>query len=130
VDGWTETLNPFVWVIKPNTRPAGPWQVGVREDDELAKRDTDGSVLDADFDAGTDTSMDVDVTAGQFWTTAAGEFPFDVNVGGAQVTVSAIGAPAGSVQTFTVSATIANGVNKTVTAGTDVRLWRPTIRSL
>jgi hypothetical protein len=101
----------------------------VRDDDELAKRDTDGSVLDANFVAGTDTSMDVDVTAGQFWTTAAGGFPLDVDAGGAQVTVSAVGAPAGTVQTFTVSATIANGVNKTVPAGTAVKLWRPTIRA-
>jgi len=130
VDGWTETISPFLVVMKPNGRPAGAWQVGVREDDALAKRDTDGSVLDADFDAGTDTSMDVDVTRGLAWTTDAGEFPFDVNVAGAQVTVSAIGAPAGTVQTFTVSATIANGINKTVDAGAEVRLWRPTIRSL
>lgn len=129
VDGWVETDSPFLWSIRPNTRPAGPWQVGIRDDDDLAKRDTDGSILDAAFDAGTDTSMDVDVTAGQFWTTAAGDYPLELNVGGCRVTASACGAPAGSVQTFTVSATIVNGVNKTVPAGTAVKLWRPTIRA-
>lgn len=130
VEGWTEQISAHDWPVTLHTSPAGVWQIGVRDDDVLGRRDTAGSVLDADFDAGTDTSMDVETTLGPLWTQVAGHFPFDLNVGGARVTVSAIGAPTGQVQTFTVSATIVNGVAKTVPAGTAVHLWRRSYRAL
>lgn len=130
LQGYTETFDLFDWSIEMVGSPAGPWTVGVLEDDVLGKLDTAGSVLDADFVAGTDTTMDVETTLGPLWTTDAGEFPFDLWVGGAQVTVTAIGAAVGQVQTFTVSATIGNGVAKTIPAGSTVRLWSPIVLAL
>lgn len=129
-EGWVETITSDRWRADLDCSPAGPWQVGVRDDTDRGRRDTSGSVLDADFDAGTDTTMDVETTVGPFWTTAAGDLPFDLNVGDAQVTVTAIAAPVGQVQTFTVSTTIGNDITKTVPAGTPVHLWRPTVRAL
>jgi hypothetical protein len=97
------------------------------------RRDTAGSVLDAAFDAGTDTSFDVETTLGPLWgQTGASNIslPFDVNISGARVRVTAIGAPTGQVQTFTCQQAILNNVNKTIAAGVDVRLWQPAVRGL
>ena len=94
----------------------------------FGKRDSGDSTLSADFIAGTNTSMTVAIASGLLWTTAGGDFPLELDVGGARITVTAISG-ASSPQTFTVSATVVNGVAKTVPAGTKVRLWRPTVRA-
>jgi hypothetical protein len=74
--------------------------------------------------------MDVETTLGSEWTTAAGHVPFDIDVAGARVHVTAIGAATAGVQTFTVDANTVNGVNKSIAAGTAVKLWRTAYRSL
>ena len=130
IEGYTETLSLFEWEIEVNGSPAGAWDVGVRDDGDTARYDTAGAVLDADYDAGTDTSLDVETTLGPLWTTESADLPFDVNIGDIRVHVTAIGAAAGQVQTFTVDAATVNGVTKLVPAGTAVRLWKPTVRAL
>jgi hypothetical protein len=133
LDGYVEELSRFHWAMSLNVSPAGPWQSGVRDDTGLGIRDTGGSVLNSSFAAGTATSMSVSTTLGPLWAVTAASnsaLPFDVNVGGYQITVTAIGAAAGSVQTFTVSTVIANGmVAKTLAAGTSVSVWRPARRA-
>ena len=62
------------------------------------------------------------------WTTSAGDFPFDITVGGERMTVTNI-TGSSSPQTFTVARGM-NGVVKTQAAGTDIRLWQPTLISL
>ena len=121
VDGYTETIHAFGWEIELHSVPGSPWAIAVAD---TAKVDTAGSELDADFDAGTDTSMSVDITSGPLWTTDAGEMPIVIECGGCVLTVSAISG-ASSPQTFTVSATVVNGVEKTIPAGTAVRLAQP-----
>ena len=65
------------------------------------------------------------------WTTDPADFPFDIDVGGARLTVTAIGAEEGpGVQTFTVEATSKNGVVKPIPIDTPVRLWKPAYRAL
>ncbi len=59
------------------------------------------------------------------WTTAAADFPFDIAAGGERMTVTNI-TGSSSPQTFTVARSV-NGVAKSQTAGTDVRLWQPAI---
>jgi len=130
VDGWTEEISTSLWTVTAATRPGRPHEVAVLGDSTRGKLDTGGSQLNSVFVAGTDTSMSVLVTKGQGWVTAGGEFPFDVAVSGARVTVTAIGALAAGVQVFTVSATISNGVNKSIAAGTAVSLWRPSVIGL
>lgn len=125
--GWRETLDFFGWGLSINSTPAGPWEVGIRDDDERGKRDTAGSELAASIDA-DDTSATVATTLGPLWTTDAAEFPFDLNIGGEQITVTAISG-ASSTQTFTIVRSV-NGVSKSHAAGADVRLWRPTIRAI
>jgi len=62
------------------------------------------------------------------WTTSGGDFPFDVRIGGEQMTVTTI-TGSSSPQTFTVARGI-NGVVPAQAAGADVRLNQPTILSL
>jgi hypothetical protein len=130
LEGYVERLSPHRRTITANTRPGGPWDTAVRDDGDVSRYDTAGSVLDATYVAGTDTSMDVETTLGPTWTTAAGHVPFDIDVAGARVTVTAIGAATAGVQTFTVDAATVNGVNKSIPAGTAVKLWRTAYRSL
>ncbi|MET7949213.1 hypothetical protein [Micromonospora sp. NPDC005324] len=74
------------------------------------------------------TSLSVATAAGPVWTTNVAHVPFDVNVAGERVTVTAISG-ASSPQTFTVTRAV-NGVEKGHAAGTDVRLWQPLILGL
>jgi hypothetical protein len=67
--------------------------------------------------------MVMDVSAA--WTTTGGDFPFDINIGGEQVTISAIAAWAGGGQNFTISARSVNGIVKTHAVGEAVNVWLP-----
>jgi len=127
--GFTETLSTFTQQLVIAAAPGGPYDVGVWNDDDAAgveasRFDSEYTTLDADYDAGSDTSLTVDIEAGRsLWSTVAGDAPFDVDIAGARVHVTAV-AGASSPQTFTVSAATVNGVTKTIPAGTPVRLWK------
>ena len=69
------------------------------------------------------TSLSVSTSTGPVWTTNAGHVPFDINIGGERMTVTAISG-ATSPQTFTVTRAV-NGVEKHHSAGASVRLWQP-----
>ncbi|MEU0761576.1 hypothetical protein ABZ351_18115 [Streptomyces microflavus] len=128
--GYTETLGPVEWTLAMNCAPAGPWQVGAVADPVRGRVDTSGSELAADVTASSPT-LSVAVTAGRPWITSSAfpaEFPFDVQLGGEIVTVTAI-TGGSSPQTFTVTRAV-NGVVKPHPAATDVRLAHPTIVAL
>ena len=126
VIGYSEVIDQFEHVITYVCQPESPWHVAVRDDADLGRRDSADSTLAAAVDS-DDTSWSV-ATPSVLWTTAAGDFPFDVMAGGERVTVTAISG-ASSPQTFTVTRAV-NGVQKSHTAGTDVRLFRPAYRAL
>ena len=127
VQGYSELLHQFRWELEFNCTPYGPWEVGVRDDTDRARRETAGSELASGVDA-DDTVLSVSTTLGPLWATAAGDMPFDITVGGERMTVTAISG-ATSPQTFTVTRS-ANGIVKSHDAGADVRLPRPTVRAL
>lgn len=127
VDGWTETDSPFLWQVRPNTRPAGPWEVGVLEDAARGKLGTAGSELSTGIDD-NDTSLSVATTLGPLWDPADAQDGFDIAIGGERMTVTDISGTS-SPQTFTVTRSV-NGVVKAHDAGATVRLWRPTIIAL
>jgi hypothetical protein len=131
VYGATETLGDFAEQIAWNTVPESPYEVAVVATGSAAADyhiDTDGSSLHAGITSGA-TSMQVDSGAGvTLWTTTAGDFPFDVMMGGEQITVTNI-TGASSPQTFTITRSV-NGVVKAHTAGEDIRLAFPAILAL
>jgi hypothetical protein len=67
-------------------------------------------------------------SASPLWTTAAGDVPFDVAIGGEQVTVAAVSG-SGSPQKFTVLRAV-NGVAKTQATGTALALFCPPVLAL
>lgn len=90
VEGVTEVLGIRTWTMTFNCSPAGPWTVGQLDDAVLGRLDTDGSQLLAAATA-TDTVLRVQTTSGPRWTTASGDYPYDLVVGGEVVTATACG---------------------------------------
>ncbi|MCP3817837.1 hypothetical protein NLX86_06705 [Streptomyces sp. A3M-1-3] len=90
VEGYAETIgHPNDWDIVFNCSPAGPWEVGVRDDATLGRRDTAGSSLAAAIDAAA-TALTVATTVGPVWTEDPAHMPITVRAGGEEMTVSAI----------------------------------------
>lgn len=129
VEGITESLSPSGWTVEFTCSPAGPWTVGVVEDEVLGRADTAGTVLAVDVDAET-TTWELDTTTGPEWITTAShptEFPFDLEAGGEVVTVTAITGTGTQVATVTRAV---NGVSKPHAAGTPVSLAHPAVAAL
>ncbi len=111
------------WHQSLNCVPETPFETGILDDLVYGHADTDGSSLHTGIGT-ADASMIVD-SAGIIWTTTAPDFPFDVIMGGEQVTVTNI-TGAASPQTFTITRSV-NGVVKSHSAGEDIRLAFPMI---
>jgi hypothetical protein len=124
VGGYTETIGTHRRLIAFNCEPASPYDIGVY-DDAGSRYDSSHSTTAAQITTGTSTSLSVAVEAGRsLWTTSGAAVPFDINLAGARVRVTAVSG-ASSPQTFTISATVVNGINKVIASGTPVRLWSP-----
>lgn len=124
VRGMTETLAPFEWFITTNCTPESPWQVA---EYGTARYGTEYSSLSASATSSA-TSITVATSTGPLWTTSAGDFPLDIEIGGERMTVTAISG-ASSPQTFTVTRSV-NGITKAHDSGSAVRLFTPAIRAL
>jgi hypothetical protein len=119
-----ERFNGFLWYLELVCAPFFPYLVGEYEaaEGETYRYDTAGSSLASSFESGVDTSMSVDIDILPLWTTDGDEVPFDIECGGVRLTVTAISG-ASSPQTFTITQTPVNGVEKVIPAGTAVSLW-------
>lgn len=124
VQGYTEYIENYRHHITFNCTPESPYRVATLDSDVLGHADTEGSELVSEVTS-TATSLSVSTTSGPIWTTDVDDLPFDVIVGGEQMTVTAISGSS-SPQTFTVTRSV-NGVVKTHSSGTEVRLWQPMI---
>lgn len=104
--------------------PAKPYTVAVAGTAHAA---TAGSVLAAGAISSA-PFLSVATIAGNIWTTAAGDFPFDINVAGERMTVTNI-TGASSPQTFSVTRSV-NGVVKAQVLNTPVQLWTLPVAAL
>lgn len=125
IEGWTETITAGSHMLALNTSPAqGPtYQL---DDVVLGHIDTDGSTLAGSTLNTTALAFQVATTnAGSpLWTRSGSDFPFDINIGGEQITISGISGTS-SPQTFTASARSVNGVVASHSVDTAVSLWQP-----
>jgi hypothetical protein len=127
IAGTSETEGGYLYQISWNALPESPYETGIVGDATYGHEDTDGSTVHTAINA-TTTTMLVDTTnaASPLWTTAAGDFPFDITVTpragltGEQMTVTNISGSS-SPQTFTVVRSV-NGVVIAHGSGEDVRL--------
>jgi hypothetical protein len=121
VEGYTETIEPYGWMIAANSSPAGPWHVGVLAStsgdtaDFLGHLDWDSCVTAEALDS---TETGVDVTTSPLITTTADDFPFDILIGGERMTATACSGVS-NPQTLTVTRSV-NGVVKTHLTGVAV----------
>ncbi len=120
IEGYREILpSQLEWRVEANCSPYQPWRVPVIEGagDTGWRLDSGGSTLAANVPPGS-TSLSVVVSDGVLWSTVAGDYPRDIDVGGVQVTVTAVSGAA-SPQTFTITP-----VAYLLPAGATVKLWR------
>lgn len=125
--GYVEAIRPTLWTVKLSTVAAQPWSVAVVEGTGAPAEpewrvDADASTLAAGVDD-NDTTLSVATTTGPLWTTAAGDRPFDIDVGGERMTVTGL-TGASSPQSFTVTRAVGD-VIKSHSSGATVRLWKP-----
>lgn len=124
VQGWSEVLDQRTWTLVLVTAPAAPYAIGLwsGSPDEYAGRwDVEDSTLSSGATSSA-TSLSV-ASPTTLWTTTGGDFPFDLNIAGVRITVTAISG-ASSPQTFTVTRSV-DGFDLALTASTKVSLWRP-----
>jgi hypothetical protein len=129
--GFEERLTNFQWDIGVNCSPASPWAMAVVEDTgEFGFRaETDGSSLNGNHSSSA-TSLSV-ASDSIVWTDSATnptDFPFDVNIAGVRITVTAITGTT-SPQTFTVLRSV-DGFDVALSDGAAVSLWRKTYLGL
>lgn len=124
VQGSAEELGNYEHAITLNCSPASPYEVAVY--DVQGRYESYGTTTNEALDT-TETGVDVTTPTGPLWSTAASGF--DVMVGGERMTVSAVGAAAGTVQTLTVVRSV-NGVVKSHSTGAEVRMFEPAIYAL
>jgi hypothetical protein len=123
VDGYAERLGDYDWDVTLANTPAAGYTVGVLDSATYAHIGMDLCVLAGSGWNGSAGTFQVTST-GALWSTVAGNYPIDLDVGGQRVRVSSC-AGAGNPQTFTVSIASLNGITKTHPAGTPVRLVTP-----
>ncbi len=131
LEGYAESLSPFVWDIVANCSPYQPFEVfEIEGTANRGRLDASVSTLGAGIST-ADTSLSVATPSDPLWTTTAtfpADFPLDIGIEGEQVTVTAISGAA-SPQTFTVVRSV-NGVVKTHPANAVVKLWNPGVIAL
>lgn len=131
IEGYQETISSTDWTVTLYTSSAKPWNAWIVEtgSGNQSKLDSGSSTLATGVNS-TATSLSVATTDPlDVWTTLAGDFPFDIGIGGERMTVSTI-TGAGTPQTFTISARHVNGVTKAQVAGQRVGLWNPNVLAL
>jgi hypothetical protein len=124
VQGYSEELGNYEQTITFNCSPASPYEVAVY--DVQGRYESYGTTLNEALDS-TETGVDITTPVGPLWSTAASGF--DVMIGGERMTVSAVGAAAGTVQTLTVTRSV-NGIVKSHATGAEVRMFEPAIYAL
>lgn len=137
IEGYEERLGPHTWEVTFNASSGGPLLVGVLAEldgdhgpQDPCRADTAGAELAENVNA-TQTTFTVRTTRGPRWITTEEEpqtFPVDMIVGGELVRVTSISGT-GTTQTFTVQRAT-NGIRKSHTAGTEIRLFRGAIVGL
>lgn len=119
--GWSETITPFTYEFAAVGIPATPYRAWQIQSAEYGRLDSTTTLTNEPLDA-TETGVDF---TGDAWITTAGrpqDFPFDIEIGGEVMTVTANSASTNG--TFTVTRSV-NGVVKSHAAGAAITLARP-----
>jgi hypothetical protein len=125
--GATSTVDTaYQHKIQFNCEPYEPLDVAVYGDTD-DRYGTAVSVLAAGITSSA-TSFTVNVTAGEPWTTDAGQFPMDIMIGGERIRLSAISGAGPHTFTVDTGGRAVNGVAKAHSIGAAVTLFRNVYR--
>lgn len=120
--GYSEVLNSDKHQMVCNTMEGSRFAVP-QLDDGASRAAAGASSLNAGITS-TATSFAVKSTDGTLWTTSAGDFPLDVEIGGERMTVGTVTGTS-SPQTFSSVTRSVNGVVKSHLAGESVQIATP-----
>lgn len=116
--GLADSFTQVEWTIALNCTPGDPYQVGLYGS---ARFDAENSTVGTGFTTTATTGSIASAAHTELWTTDVGDVPFDINIAGERITVTAI-TGSSSPQTFTMTRSV-NGVVKAHIAGEAVHLW-------
>lgn len=125
--GYDESLSKLRHSMTFRTRPGSPWRV-------IKLDSTTGNEARADFyqqtlnGAHTSSTTTLSIATASPWptiTTAAGDYPMDIEIAGERIRLNSVPAGSTSPQSFTGVTRSVNGVSKAQLAGATVKLWRP-----
>lgn len=118
--GFTETLGPYVWTLRANTTPAGPWLIGRVGSSRLG---TLAATIDVTVSANAASFVVAAPDPLALFSSVSA--PYDVMAGGERMTLTAATAPTKVggewQQTITVTRSV-NGITKPHTAGTPLQV--------
>ncbi|NIJ10630.1 hypothetical protein FHU38_000974 [Saccharomonospora amisosensis] len=108
VEGLSHSISPLEWTVTAQCSPYGPWRIVQLAADTsdtseyVGHLDTDGSQLAASAAAGAVTLW-VTTLSGPVWTTTPDDFPFETEISGWVVTVTACASAIADTFTRTVT---------------------------
>lgn len=126
VAGHAETIGSHRRMVTFECMPASPYRVAELEHADLSFIGSDLSTVASDFEAGTDTTLDVSVSPfsssnySHPWTDDDG--PFDIMAAGVRLHVTAVSAFI-PLYRFTVDQVPVNGITKTIPSGARVDIY-------
>lgn len=91
--GYTEEIGADVWRITFNCVPGEPWNVGITNDDERGRADSDNPTLALSASSAATTIKVITNSDKARWvdsTNFSSDFPFDIKASGERMTVTAI----------------------------------------
>ncbi len=126
IEGWVEVMNNFEWRFSFNCSP-GTTQLSAQYHNTNGdpingytwRYQPTATLLGEALDT-TETGVDINVADDQLWTTTSGDYPFDIEINGERMTVTAC-TGSSSPQTLTVTRSV-NGVVKSHSVGASVQL--------
>lgn len=123
--GYEESIDRLEWTASLYGVPASMWKVGIQ--DFYGLQDCGACTLQTDINT-TQTSIDVTILDTCTWSHAEGDF--NLKIRDEEVTVTAVGAPAGGGSAWTQNLTVIRSVNGIVLshpAGISVNVAQPFI---
>jgi hypothetical protein len=132
LQGWTEVHDLETYHVAAKVGPARLFEIATIGSDDSGDWDDTTWRIDSDTSSiggsgGTTSSTTLVVESDYGWSTTA--VPYDWDLLGERVRVTAMGAYSGGQQTATVTRAI-NGISKEIPVDTPVRLWRPPVIGL
>lgn len=117
VEGWSMNLDQVRWDVAASCSQFAPWRVATVGGTALVVGSSSTRTT-TDMPAAATGTFDFAST--RAWSSTAGDYPVDLNIGGERVTCSGV-----TGTTFTISARSVNGVVKAHPAGETVDVWAP-----